>query len=73
MPLFLEDTVADTRKQIRVGERTLNVTVPAGTGDNERIRLKGQGAPAPMAAPPAISICACGWCPIPCSTWRATT
>tara|TARA_A100001391_G_scaffold97812_1_gene64794 strand:+ start:21403 stop:22302 length:900 start_codon:yes stop_codon:yes gene_type:complete len=45
MPLFLEDTVADTRKQIRVGERTLNVTIPAGTGDNERIRLKGQGAP----------------------------
>ncbi|MBL7249697.1 DnaJ C-terminal domain-containing protein [Alloalcanivorax sp. C16-2] len=45
LPLFLEDTVADTRKQIRVGDRTLNVTVPAGTGDNERIRLKGQGAP----------------------------
>ncbi|MEO1903645.1 MAG: DnaJ C-terminal domain-containing protein [Alcanivorax sp.] len=45
MPLFLEDTVADTRKQIRVGDRTLNVTIPAGTGDNERIRLKGQGTP----------------------------
>ncbi len=51
MPLFLEDTVADTRKQIRVGERPLNVTVPAGTGDNERIRLKGQGAPGADGGP----------------------
>ena len=51
LPLFLEDTVADSRKQIRVGDRTLNVTVPAGTGDNERIRLKGQGAPGADGAP----------------------
>lgn len=59
MPLFLEDTVAETAKQIRLNvpqydergrrlpdrEKTLNVKIPAGTGDNERIRLKGQGAP----------------------------
>lgn len=59
MPLFLEDTLGETAKQIRLNvpqydnqgrrlpdrEKTLNVKIPAGTGDNERIRLKGQGAP----------------------------
>ncbi|ASK33976.1 DnaJ C-terminal domain-containing protein [Alloalcanivorax mobilis] len=65
LPLFLEDTVSDTSKQIRFAlpqydargrrladrEKTLNVKIPAGTGDNERIRLKGQGAPGLDDAP----------------------
>ena len=51
LPLFLEDTVADTRKSINVHGRTLNVTVPAGTADNERIRLKGKGEPGTQGAP----------------------
>ncbi|HEX5676893.1 MAG TPA: DnaJ C-terminal domain-containing protein [Alcanivorax sp.] len=51
LPLFLEDTVADTRKPISVHGRTLNVNIPAGTGDNERIRLKGQGEPGTDGAP----------------------
>lgn len=66
LPLFLEDTVADTSKQLRLNipdydqqgrrlpdrEKTLNVKIPAGTGDNERIRLKGQGAPGIGGGPP---------------------
>ncbi len=51
LPLFLEDTVADTRKPVTVHGRTLNVNIPAGTGDNERIRLKGQGEPGSDGAP----------------------
>lgn len=66
LPLFLEDTLADTTKRIRLSlpeydkqgrrladkEKALNVTIPAGTGDNDRIRLKGQGAPGIGGGPP---------------------
>lgn len=61
-PIMLEDTLADTAKQIEFvmpneayqrgqqGEpqikKSLKVKIPAGIRDGERIRLKGQGAPA---------------------------
>ncbi|MFT5709866.1 MAG: curved DNA-binding protein [Halioglobus sp.] len=57
MPVFLEDTLAEGSKTIsyhlphydnngRVTQvkKTLNVKIPAGATDGERIRLKGQGA-----------------------------
>lgn len=37
--------------------KTLNVKIPAGVGNGQRIRLKGQGRLAKMAARMAI----CGW------------
>ncbi len=56
MPIFLEDTLADASKTLsyrlphrdaegHVSEinRTLNVKIPAGVVNGERIRLKGQG------------------------------
>ncbi len=37
--------------------KTLNVKIPAGVGNGQRIRLKGQGTPAKTAVQMAI----CGW------------
>jgi len=65
LPIFLEDTVADESKQIAYnlphynteGQRledvrkTLNVKIPKGVVDNQRIRLQGQGAPGIGDAP----------------------
>jgi curved DNA-binding protein len=58
-PIMLEDTLADTTKQIEFVipingskgyqqqiKKSLKVKIPAGMHDGERIRLKGQGAPA---------------------------
>lgn len=59
LPIFLEETLAGESKKVayrlpqydEAGQRladlnkTLNVKIPAGVGDRERIRLVGQGAP----------------------------
>jgi curved DNA-binding protein len=63
-PLFLEDTLADNvkpleysvqypnqRGQLQQLKKKLNVKIPAGTREGERIRLKGQGAPGIGDAP----------------------
>lgn len=64
-PLLLEETLQEQAKQVALQipqysadgqvlpalSKTLNVKIPAGTGDGERIRLKGQGVPGIGGAP----------------------
>ena len=63
MPVFLEETLAETSKpiqyqipvyehgQVRQLKKSLKVKIPAGVSEGERIRLKGQGAPGEGDAP----------------------
>ncbi|WP_263142378.1 curved DNA-binding protein [Pseudomonas sp. RIT-PI-AD] len=64
LPVFLEETLAEQPKQISYKvpafdaqgrredlTRTLNLKIPAGVLDGERIRLKGQGAPGSAEGP----------------------
>jgi curved DNA-binding protein len=63
MPVFLEETIADASKpveyelptleqgQTRRTRKSLNVTIPAGVVDGQRIRLRGQGVPGQGDAP----------------------
>lgn len=64
MPVFLEETISEISKpvafeipamengQLQRTRKSLKVKIPAGIGDGERIRLKGQGAPGQGSAPP---------------------
>jgi curved DNA-binding protein len=49
LPVFLEDTLKQTSKPISIDlsgkPKKLNVKIPVGVANGERIRLKGQGAP----------------------------
>jgi len=65
LPIFLEETLSDESKKVvyqlpqydgagrRLADisKTLNVKIPPGVTDRERIRLKGQGAPGIGGAP----------------------
>lgn len=70
--VFLEETLTEHKRTISYNlpvynafgmieqeiPKTLNVKIPAGVGNGQRIRLKGQGTPAKTVVQMAI----CGWC-----------
>ena len=53
--------------------RAIDVEVPAGVDDGQRLRLTGRGPAAPAAASPAISTSPFGWPQIRASSATATT
>jgi curved DNA-binding protein len=51
LELELRDAVLGAERDVRVGPRTLRVTIKPGTADGARIRLAGQGGPGERGAP----------------------
>jgi curved DNA-binding protein len=49
--LDVRDAVTGAERDLRVGDRTLRVTIKPGMGDGARIRLAGQGAPGHRGGP----------------------
>jgi curved DNA-binding protein len=52
LELELRDAVLGAERDVRVGARTLRVTIKPGTADGARIRLAGQGGPGEQGGPP---------------------
>jgi curved DNA-binding protein len=52
LELELRDAVLGADRDLRVGPRTLRVTIKPGTADGARIRLAGQGNPGDRGGPP---------------------
>jgi curved DNA-binding protein len=52
LELELRDAVLGANRDVRVGPRTLRVTIKPGTADGARIRLAGQGSPGERGGPP---------------------
>lgn len=52
LTLDLRDVVLGAERDVRVGDRTLRITIKPGTADGARIRLAGQGAPGRHGGPP---------------------
>nr|WP_255399381.1 DnaJ C-terminal domain-containing protein [Oceanicoccus sp. KOV_DT_Chl] len=82
-PVFLEDTVTASQRaveytipthdngQLKQIKKHLNVKIPQGVVDGERIRLKGQGVPGFGGGEAGIYICIFGLCLIPYSMCKA--
>jgi curved DNA-binding protein len=51
LELELRDAVLGAERDLKVGARTLRVTIKPGTGDGARVRLAGQGSPGERGGP----------------------